>query len=238
MAEDPIKNIGGFLKVVAKASEGGGEYVRLYRGQAEDHPLLPRLFRPPSTPDKVRTIEDKILSRFKNHSPYLLPSKPTNDWDWLSLGQHFRLPTRLLDWTANPLTALFFALDHDNPPSPVVYVYHASKSQIVTQEEKQNPPFEIEKTRVLKPSAHSLRLAMQAGWHTVHRFHGKGEKARFLPLASMEYHEEKTTSLPVDRDRTKSLRKELDGMGINHATVYGDLQSVCSSIGREFGISG
>jgi hypothetical protein len=208
-----------------------------YIGQHEDLPLLPKLFRPPRNAKAVRRTEDSLLHQFKNRSPYLLPTKPDNDWEWLSLGQHFGLPTRLLDWTSNPLSALFFALDADTRASPTVYVYYATESQIVTEDDKQKAhPFEIEQTKIFQPMGHSPRVAMQAGWHTVHRIHGQGDKRRFLPLENMEFHQQRLDKVQIDPTALEPLRNELRDMGIHHATIYGDVHAVCVSIAREFDI--
>lgn len=77
---------------------------------------------------------------------------------------------------------------------------------------------------------------MQAGWHTVHRIHGKGDKRRFLPLERMEFHQERLDKVQIEPTALETLRSELRDMGIHHATVYGHLQTVCVSIAREFGI--
>ena len=54
--------------------------------------------------------------------------------------------------------------------------------------------------------------------------------ARFIPLNKMKRHEERTVTVRIDPGRAASVRTELAYMGIKHATVYGDLQSVCASI--------
>ena len=80
-------------------------------GQAS-YKLLPSLYRhrDAKSLDKVVDLEQKLMIRFKQRSlPYLTRSL-ANDWETLFFMQHYGIPTRLLDWTENPLIALHFAL--------------------------------------------------------------------------------------------------------------------------------
>ncbi len=119
------------IKAHKQLSISQGNYEDfLFRGQRNDLPLIPKIARLKPRGDLFAT-ERIMLEEFKRSNPLLIEvHRPMDDWDYLTLGQHFGLPTRFLDWSNNALTALWFVtatgfLDAEPLHDAVVWVLMA-----------------------------------------------------------------------------------------------------------------
>ena len=61
-----------------------------------------------------QTLEPAILNSFAKYAVKEDPTVCQSVWNRMITGQHYGLPTRLLDWTHSALVALHFAMTEDN----------------------------------------------------------------------------------------------------------------------------
>lgn len=110
--EKKVRSLPEFLEFIEHSLSHDSQSL-WYRGcGSSTHQLLPSLYRHQrlKTANDLATLEHQLMTRFRQRSiPYHSRSL-ADDWDTLFFMQHYGVPTRLLDWTENPLIALHFAL--------------------------------------------------------------------------------------------------------------------------------
>jgi hypothetical protein len=197
----------------------------LYRGQRQDKSLLPKIARE-TNPRDVLKIETNLFREFKRRSRPFLSSPPRNPWDWLALAQHTGLATRLLDWTDNPLAALWFSVrkEAESRKPGALWVFRVSGQDIIKSGTADDPR-KGERTQVFQPRHIAKTIVAQGGWFTVHKY--MSDEKSFIPLDNNKLYKSDLTKLTIEAQDFSPLRRALDQCGINAASLFPELSGLC-----------
>ena len=211
----PITSLADYVERVI-SEEGGG---RMFRGHSSDaFDLIPVAgrYKTPARTLKSKQIADEkyLLNRFRREGAHLLPSG-LSDWELLFVARHHGLPTRLLDWSRNPMVALYFAVESRARGTAVVF----SEENLPSVDTTKTPdPCAVSKVRRVIPPHMTHRISAQESLFTIH------------PDPTAPYTSKTLIRYTISTNLKGVVKAQIRQLGFHEASLFGDLDSIAQKI--------
>jgi hypothetical protein len=194
---------------------------------------------------------DSFKSRFHLYDKSNI--QPASKLEWLSIMQHYGVPTRMLDFTQSPYVAIYFAIENITKTDHGSFAIYAINYRSIMQKSldylkgqdntirvtydevhyKRNNLFNIidEKTYevlwIVEPSVSNLRIEKQSGCFLIS---GNIRKTIEQILKSEIYSDVDNYRFIVPYSFWDNIFTLLQRMNIDSKTIYGDLEGLSKSI--------
>jgi hypothetical protein len=175
-------------------------------------------------------LESYLIREFKKYSYPYLKDEPSNQYDWLVHAQHHGLPTRLLDWSENPLKALFFAVENREFDNVDGALHLCSPKQIgpSTRDIHQGKGVQFFCSSYIND-----RISAQEGAFSIPFFDiEEDDFTQSLDIVTDELLRYEKVNIP--KEAKPKIRHQLNKLGINHRTIYPGLDGISKMLKEGF----
>ncbi len=155
-----------------------------------------------------------IFNEFQRHLPAYEKVDISNLWNVMTLAQHHGLPTRLLDWTTNPLVALYFSCEGESDEDSAVWVVWGFEN---TSDLPFNPT-DVDTIMTMIPMVISPRIKAQAGKFTVH--------PNGNPITEFLTENDHVVKIIIPNEQRFRIILQLDFLGVNRSSLFPDLDGL------------
>ncbi|HKU76204.1 MAG TPA: FRG domain-containing protein [Pyrinomonadaceae bacterium] len=223
------------IETVMQLFERIGDYDdrTMFRGQVDKWPLLPtiaRLHRSVLGYDDWRGFHEDTVERFKRQSRPHFRERPVSEVEWLVHAQHHGLPTRLLDWTSNPLKGLFFSVDnpqYDRTDGVLWKLEPTHWWETITDSNQTAWETEL---GAFFPEQLNDRLIAQQGCFLSFPLPANTRKIKPLESRPSGVYVDQLVRFRIPAKAKYKLRNTLALLGINHASMFPSLDGVAKTI--------
>lgn len=231
MIEREIKS----FEELAKIADDYSKERWIFRGVEKDcFQLIPKVGRPEfrkrqlanDTRPLTKKEEADLLRTFSVRARPFINYDVKRKIDWMSIGQHHGLPTRLLDWTESLFVAAYFATNNTiEGTRATIYAINDIK---VRPGDDPDPFAGGKEVMAFYPTPFSPRITAQRSVFTIHP--NPTEKFDVPHLQKIVFAGDE----PKHRELAFRVKLTLDSLGFNSATMMADLDGLANHLGWAF----